>query len=461
MHRFALWYSGAGHDGDELPCSSRWNDHARQRLFGETSPLVIQLVRGDTAPAAFDDLTLRFARALGSIEELTSVTWRAYDLEADGAVERLRAAVFDPATAGPQAWSERLSGDGVQRQLRRLRRRLLSIDDAATRAWLAEDPLDLRRLLFESDRSRSPSRLKSLALLLTLAVTLTMFPALVRWLVPSDAEATSNEPGVRLISLTVFERFGRGPALVILVWLAILGATIQATRGFSFDMRLSLFFGRDLDAFAVGEDLAEIYGTSFSQTTEVGLVADNLEVALEAQRRLDEGLRELVAAGGIGGFAAPSAYLPYPSSVAEQSEEIDQLRGTIDEIAPGLGDLLAANGLRGPPSLDRYVALLTSLWPPDPSSVTGAYNLDFAPRPLKMLAARDGDRVQLRTIVWPPPLPGAAEFDQHGRMAAELARISHQISSRGVQGAVRVCALTRFGSEVVLAVRRTSKSRKR
>ncbi|MBZ0089495.1 MAG: hypothetical protein K8H90_03845, partial [Thermoanaerobaculia bacterium] len=118
----------------------------------------MQVHRSGSVPAAFDDFTDGFAAALESLAELTSVTWQAYDLEPDGVVERLRVAILSPATGGPAQWTDRFSVDGAAKQLRRLRRRLLSVEDPVLRAWLLDDPLDLRSALFELDRSRGPGR---------------------------------------------------------------------------------------------------------------------------------------------------------------------------------------------------------------------------------------------------------------------------------------------------------------
>ncbi|MBZ0089562.1 MAG: MMPL family transporter, partial [Thermoanaerobaculia bacterium] len=103
-----------------------------------------------------------------------------------------------------------------------------------------------------------------------------------------------------------------------------------------------------------------------------------------------------------------------------------------------LPDLLAASNLRSPESAARYQALLAALWPEDLSSISGSYDLGRAAGELRQRAARDGDRVRLKTVVWPSPGAGvgAGELDQHGRLAEVLEGLDVPGAQKTVTGEV-------------------------
>lgn len=119
---------------------------AQRAQFGETAPLLLQIVRRGGDPQAFDAFTKRLARGLTSWDDV-----RFVDSELVGATRRdeeamrLRAALSRARPEELDVLARRFTRGGMERQLRRTRRRMVIADDPGLRDWILEDPLGVAR----------------------------------------------------------------------------------------------------------------------------------------------------------------------------------------------------------------------------------------------------------------------------------------------------------------------------
>jgi predicted exporter/outer membrane lipoprotein-sorting protein len=136
---------------------------AQRARFGETAPLLLQLLRRGGDPEAFDAFTERLGKALASWKDV-----RFVDFELIGPSRRneealrLRAAFSRAKPEDLNALASRFTRTGMERQLRRTRRRVVTVDDPGLRDWILEDPLGIAESLLTGSTTGMASLARSL-----------------------------------------------------------------------------------------------------------------------------------------------------------------------------------------------------------------------------------------------------------------------------------------------------------
>jgi len=112
---------------------------AHRERFGETGPLLVLLRRGAGDREAFDAFTLALGVALSRWDDIRFVDFETTGPSRhDEIVQRLRASLSRSSAETLRSLAERFDESG---QLRRLRKRLVAVDDPDARTWMLADPL--------------------------------------------------------------------------------------------------------------------------------------------------------------------------------------------------------------------------------------------------------------------------------------------------------------------------------
>ena len=250
-------------------------------------------------------------------------------------------------------------------------------------------------LLFTDNRGLIQfGALTSVGLLVTLAVTLLLFPALARVLGGSSAHG-GRALRVRWIPPGLFEFAASRPLGALAIAVPVLLVALPSAAAFRFGENIRQLFPDNVRALDVAAEIATSYGESFGATTSVTVQAPDLERAMSRQRRLDAQLAGMVAGGEVAGFESPSLYLAYPAALEEKQEAWVSARETVKQGRPRFEQLLTKLRFRRTPQLDAYYDRIESVvageTPADPSAL---------PRLQRHFARTDGG-YRLQTYVAP------------------------------------------------------------
>jgi predicted RND superfamily exporter protein len=153
MQGFRLETSTASVSSPDDPVSQVYNRN--MRLFGESSPLVIRLAFPETSLHTVNLFTEALAEGLGSWEEISCVEYR---ITAPNdpllATAMLRAALLNGDGEVPPRFIARFTDAGLEKSLRRSRKRLIALEDPASREAVTNDVLDVYGLVVPFLESR-------------------------------------------------------------------------------------------------------------------------------------------------------------------------------------------------------------------------------------------------------------------------------------------------------------------
>ncbi len=266
--------------------------------------------------------------------------------------------------------------------------------------------------------------LTALGLLLTLAVTLLLFPALVRALRPEPGGDRGLNRLARLPRLLygpalkhpVFSRFMAG--LVVLV-------SILIALHLRFEMSLFKLLPPDLPAAENARRVADSYGTSFLLSTQVTLESRDLEQGMRYQRQLDRHLRRLVREKRITGFYSPTrVYIP-EQAVKRNDRAVLELSRRVSAGRPLMLAEMNRAGVTVLPGHELYYDMLEKVFSPE--LVKGGRGAQGAER---FILERNGTYF-LQTYVWP-----IREWRQPGLLLRESAALERLPGSSSVKKSV-------------------------
>jgi predicted RND superfamily exporter protein len=157
--------------------------------------------------------------------------------------------------------------------------------------------------------------LASSGLLVSLAVTLTVFPAAVRWLY-GRRQAAASPICIPLAPRHLFAIAYAFPRRSLVLAGAIAIISMAIASGFRFDMQPDSSVPTALPAVKTATEVSERHGTAFLMSARVTIEAPTLSKAMHAQRTLDDFLVDGVSNGTIAGFESASMLLHYPQGCA-------------------------------------------------------------------------------------------------------------------------------------------------
>ena len=274
-------------------------------------------------------------------------------------------------------------------------------------------------LLFTENRGLTQfGALTAVGLMVTLAVTLLLFPALARLLAGPLAK-TGGGLHVRWIPPGLFHFAGSRPLRALMIAVPVLLVSLPLAVAFRFDDNIRQLFPDNLHSLDVAAEISKSYGDPFGPTTWVTVQAPDLERAMSQQRRLDVRLAEMVTTGEVAGFESPSLYLAYPSALDEQQGAWASARAAVIEGRSRFEQLLTKLRFRRTPELDAYYDRIESVvageGPADPRAL---------PRLQRHFARTDGG-YRLQTYV----APAASELGETAPMTLHITRTLEQAAT--------------------------------
>jgi uncharacterized protein len=157
-------------------------------------------------------------------------------------------------------------------------------------------------------------------LILTLASTLFLFPALAKIM---SGLKRDRYPRMRVSFKSFSGLFIRHPKIIVLgSVILVVGCSILALRIAVEKDLFRVFLARNMDSMTVSETISRKFHSNFTQPTLLSFDTDDLQKGLFVQRRLDDILEKLMSSDGqIASFDSIS-YLMSPESVRLQNSEL-------------------------------------------------------------------------------------------------------------------------------------------
>ena len=238
-------------------------------------------------------------------------------------------------------------------------------------------------------------------LMLTLAITLVVFPGTARLLAPS---AGSGFRGLnirwmprRVMRLpTAYPRAALAAGAILVAVGAVLG------RGFQFDMNIFHLVARGLPALEAAGGIATSFKSPLSSPTLVTLQATDHASIMRAQRTLDLEVSRMVERGEVVGVESPSIVLVYaPDGGPGRGEAVGRAAGAVREGRPAFFRLLRELRFAdGPTFTEYYDTLARAVTERGDGPEAWPEQMDGSPR-IRQLAARDEGGYRFQTFVWP------------------------------------------------------------
>ena len=237
--------------------------------------------------------------------------------------------------------------------------------------------------------------LTCISLILTLSLTLVLFPAVLALLKIESRKTGQLDkigiPGTLIYKLSLKHKpVGRIIALVI-----ILVSTFVSFK-VTFDMDLFKLFPQSLRTLNNAREVAEHFGTSFMLNTQISLRTGDISQGLEYQERLDRQLASLVRDKKISGFYTPRSFLVSPQLLKSYQAEIDEMARLIEQYRSYFYNQLDQNRFIITDDHFKYYNILERVFTIDDSDLNPSSKAF-----LNQFLRKEGDQYFLQTYVWP------------------------------------------------------------
>jgi len=237
-------------------------------------------------------------------------------------------------------------------------------------------------------------------LMITLAVSLILFPAVVRVVSP---RGSARMTGLRFQSLpqAFFESSRSRPYLAIGLGLCLLAGSFFFAKNFRFEMDLYKGLPDDMESLRAAREIAQTFGVSLTHNTQLFVQAPDYESAMAFQKSLDEKLERLLLEGKITGFQSPSLFTVYPDMARDRLARIQETASLIRENRIAFEDALDELRFKRTPQLADYYDLVENVFTPDKISIEEwgreAADIPIAGKNIRFV----GSAVYLQTYIWP------------------------------------------------------------
>ena len=226
----------------------------------------------------------------------------------------------------------------------------------------------------------------------TFVVTLFLFPALIRWLIPENGKApkeTGNSSKRAGFFALVTNRHG----MAFAVGCVLILAGIPCALKFSLKIDVTSLFPTNLEVWKSMRKLEKKFDTSFSSAVQVSIDAPTFERALLGQRQVDDALSKEVAAGKITYFDSPGSFLAYSMS----PDRLSMAEARISSQRENFFAALKKNRIRLINSHIQYYDILQQSMQAPGQTLS---DLRQYPQMARFLASHNNG-VRLQTYIWP------------------------------------------------------------
>ncbi len=242
--------------------------------------------------------------------------------------------------------------------------------------------------------------LTACGILIVLAVSLFLFPAMVRVVSPTK---NHRKAGLRfqILPQTLFEFSRSRPYIALGLGLFLFVGSLFIAKDFRFEMDLYKGLPDKMESLQTAREIAKAFGVSLTQNTQLYVEAKDYETAMAFQQILDEKLASLAQEGRITSFLSPSKFAVYPDQVRNRKAQLHETTRLVKQNHPYFETLLDELRFKKSPHLFEYYKLMESLVTPDDIPIED-WAREVADMPLAGKNIRFGEgKVHLQTYVWP------------------------------------------------------------
>lgn len=152
--------------------------------------------------------------------------------------------------------------------------------------------------------------LTSVGLLITLVLSLALFPVAIAFFGPRQGNNTREIRFRRLPNSLISFPLNK-PYLAVGTALMLMLFSVWFLRKFSFEMDFFTAFPEKLKTLETAQKVSSQFGSALFMNSQITMEAENFEDAMAAQKILDEKMIEYIQDNKIDGFQSSSLFLPY------------------------------------------------------------------------------------------------------------------------------------------------------
>ncbi len=262
--------------------------------------------------------------------------------------------------------------------------------------------------------------LTSAGLILTLAVSVTAFPAVAGLFAPR--KTVSEQTSLIRGAPRRFIGFGASrpkTAFAIALTLVVLASPFAAR--FSLDMDILHLFPGNLPAFEAARETGRAFGTSFTSVTQVTIESSSYEQAMSVQKTLDRRLARMFKQKEIASYESASNFLVYPSA------DDTSIRGNLTAVGAArkkFYEHLDELRIKKSPALESYYDTLEKAAEPSEWETDNPPAERLLTKRLKRYVAYEDGKYRLQTYIWPKAGGAAFDIDAHTAISHPLEQIT-------------------------------------
>ena len=232
-----------------------------------------------------------------------------------------------------------------------------------------------------------------ISLLLTLVVTLFLFPSVVRMLQPKQKNQTKLTQ-LRTIPSFFYNLSMKKVLISRIAAASLIITSIIISTNIRFDMSLSKLLPQNTNSLKNAREVSEKFGSSFLLSTQITVKTEQLPQGILYQRYLDKTLQQFVKNEKIAGFYSPTLfYIPY-EEVQKNLTQVSALSKKIKEKKTDFIEQLNVNGFNILPQHEKYYELLEEIF--NENTLNSNVNSVF----LNQFLKKEEKDYYLQTYVW-------------------------------------------------------------
>ncbi len=232
------------------------------------------------------------------------------------------------------------------------------------------------------------------SLILTLIMTLLLFPAIVRILKPKRIKHIKlNQIGI--IPGFFYKKSIKNVFTSRIIAFTLIIISVIISLNLKFDMGLFKLLPKNIKSLKNAEEVSEKFGASFLLNTQITLKTEQISEGIDYQKYLDKQLIKLLRNKKITGFYSPTLfYVPY-DEVQNNLVQVRNLLTKIKESRSAFFKQLDLHGFNILPHHLEYYNLLEEIFNEKTLVSKTSSN------PLAQFLKKEGKTFYLQTYVWP------------------------------------------------------------